>query len=83
MKTPKTITKIIVSILEFKAQHYTHNIGTFVESTSLQTNYKQIKNFASNRNYNRKTFSIAHYLSFFTKPIKWDPHDVNHNLLLL
>ena len=79
MKTSKTITKIIVSILEFKAQHITHDIGAFVESTSLQTNYKQRRNFSFVRNNNGKTFSIAHYLSLYNNTIRWSPHDVIHN----
>ena len=84
MKTPITIIFfVIVSILEFKAQHLTHDIGTFVGSTSLQTDYGQRGNFASEWNNNGKTFSVAHYLSFYNNTIRWDPHDQFHNHLMV
>ena len=76
MKTPITITKTIVSILESKAQYITQNIGSIVESTSLQTEYRQRRNFYFAWNNNRKAFSIAHYLSFYIYTIRWRPHDV-------
>ena len=83
MKTPITIIFVIVSILEFTAQHYTHDIGAFVGSTSLQTDYGQRGNFASDWNNNGTSFSVAHYLSFYNRTLRWDPNNVLHNHLMV
>ncbi len=74
---------VFISIIEFKAQHLTHEIGAFFGSTSLQTDYGQKGNFATQWNNNAKTFSVAHYLSFYNNTIRWDPHDVLHNHLMV
>ena len=83
MKTPITIIFVIVFILEFKAQHFTHDIGAFVGSTSLQTDYGQRGNFASEWNNNGLSFSVAHYLSFYNRTLRWDPNNVLHNHLMV
>ncbi len=83
MKTPITIIFVIVFILEIKAQHYTHDIGAFVGTTSLQTDYGQRGNFASEWNNNGITFSVAHYLSFYNRTLRWDPNNVLHNHLMV
>ena len=74
---------VIISIIELKAQHLTHEIGAFFGSTSLQTDYGQKGNFATQWNNNAKTFSVAHYLSFYNKTLRWDPHDVLQNHLMV
>ena len=83
MKTPITIIFVIVFILEFKAQHFTHDIGAFVGSTSLQTDYGQRGNLASEWNNNGLSFSVAHYLSFYNRTLRWDPNNVLHNHLMV
>lgn len=83
MKTPITIIFLIVFILEVKAQHYTHDIGAFVGTSSLQTDYGQRGNFASEWNNNGMSFSVAHYLSFYNRTLRWDPNNVLHNHLMV
>ena len=83
MKTPITIIFVIVAILEFKAQHFTHDIGAFVGSTSLQSDYGERGNFASEWSNNGRTFSVAHYLSFYNRTLRWDPNNVLHNHLMV
>ncbi len=83
MKTPITILFVIVFILEFKAQHYTHDIGAFVGSTSLQSDYGKRGNFASEWKNNAVAFSIAHYISFYNRTLRWDPNNVLHNHLMV
>jgi hypothetical protein len=82
LNTPITITKIIVSILEFKAQYITHNMGSIVEPSSIQTDYRQKRNFPFTRNNNGKAFLVAHYLSFYIYTKRWRFYDVNYNDLL-
>ena len=83
MKPLITIIFVIVSILEFKAQHYTHDIGVFVGTSSLQADYGQRGNFASEWNNNGISFSVAHYLSFYNRTLRWDPNNVLHNHLMV
>ena len=83
MKTPITILFVIVFILDLQAQHFTHDIGAFVGSTSLQSDYGQRDNFASNWNNNGMTYSVAHYLSFYNRTLRWDPNNVLHNHLMV
>lgn len=83
MKTPITIIFVIVFFLESTAQHYTHDIGVFVGTSSLQADYGQRGNFASEWNNNGISFSVAHYLSFYNRTLRWDPHDVLHNHLMV
>ncbi|TMM29591.1 hypothetical protein FDT66_10775 [Polaribacter aestuariivivens] len=83
MKTPITILFVIVFFLEIKAQHYTHDIGGFVGSTSLQTDYGQRNHFGSELNNEGLSFSVAHYLSFYNKTLRWDPNNVMHNHLMI
>ncbi|WP_299670363.1 hypothetical protein [uncultured Polaribacter sp.] len=83
MKTPITIIFIIVFILEFKAQHYTHDIGGFVGSTSLQSDYGERNHFGSDLNNKDLSFSVAHYLHFFNRTLRWDPNNVLHNHIMV
>ena len=83
MKTPITIILVIACILEFNAQHLTHDIGVLSGSTRLQSDYGQRGNFFSEWKNNGQTIAIAHYLSFYNNTIRWDPHDVIHNHLMV
>lgn len=83
MKTPITIIFVIVFILEFKAQHFTHDIGGFVGSSSLQSDYGERGHFGSEVNNKNMSFSVAHYLSFYNRTLRWDPNNVLHNHLMV
>ena len=83
MKTPITIIFVIVFFLESKAQHFTHDIGVHVGSTSLQTDYGQRGNFESNWKNNGMSVSVAHYLHFFNRTLRWDPNNVMHNNIMV
>ncbi|QTE21909.1 THC0290_0291 family protein [Polaribacter cellanae] len=83
MKKPSTILFVIVFFLEIKAQHYTHDIGGFVGSTSLQTDYGERNDFGSELKNQGISFSVAHYLSFYNRTLRWDPNNVLHNYLMV
>ena len=83
LRIPITIIFAIVSILELKAQHYTHDIGVFVGSTSLQTDYGQRSHFGSELNNNGVSFSVAHYLTFYNRTLRWDPNNALHNNIMV
>ncbi|TXD47627.1 THC0290_0291 family protein [Polaribacter sp. IC073] len=83
MKTPITIIFVIVFILELKAQHYTHDIGVLAGSTSLQTDYGERSHFGSELNNKGVSFSVAHYLSFYNRTLRWDPNNTMHNHIMV
>ncbi|ARV06598.1 hypothetical protein BTO04_07740 [Polaribacter sp. SA4-10] len=83
MRTHITIIFVIVFFLEVKAQHFTHDIGVFVGSTSLQTDYGQRENFGSNFRNNGMAISVAHYLHFFNKTLRWDPNNGMYNHIMV
>lgn len=83
MKTSITILFVIVCILKFNAQHYTHEIGVFVGSTSLQSDYGQRGHFKSEIKNTDLSFSVSHYLSFYNRTLRWDPNNVLHNHLMV
>ena len=83
LKTPITILFVIVFILDLQAQHFTHDIGVFVGTTSLQSDYGERGNFASEWNNNGMSYSAVHYLSFYNRTLRWDPHNVLHQHLMI
>lgn len=83
MKTRITIILVIVFFIEAKAQHFTHDLGVFLSRTSLQTDYGQKGNLASNFNNNGVSFGVAHYLHFFNRTLRWDPNDIFQNHLMV
>ena len=84
MKTPNAIIICMIAfILEFKAQHYTHDLGVFVGSTSLQSDYGERGDFSSQFNNNSTSFAVAHYLHFFNRTLRWDPNNILRNHLMV
>ena len=78
-----TILFLIVFFPLVNAQHYTHDIGVFTGFTSLQSDFGERGNFASEFNNNGISFSVAHYLHFFNRTLRWDPNNVMHNHLMV
>ena len=83
MRTTLAIIFVIACILESKAQHYTHDIGVFIGSTSLQTDYGERSHFGSDIKNSNLSFSAVHYLHFFNRTLRWDPNNVLHNHLMV
>lgn len=83
MRTHITIIFVIVFNLEFTAQHFTHDIGGFVGSTSLQTDYGERSHLSSELSNKGASYSVAHYLHFFNKTLRWDPNNTLHDHLMI
>lgn len=83
MRSILTIIFLITCFSVINAQHYTHDIGVFVSSNSLQSDYGQRSDFESEWNNNGLAFSVAHYLHFFNRTLRWDPHNVMHKHLMV
>lgn len=70
-------------MLEFKAQHYTHDFGVFAGSVGLETDYGQKENFESYWSNSTSSISIAHYLSFYNRTLRWNPDNAFRNHLMV
>ncbi|WP_088324353.1 THC0290_0291 family protein [Polaribacter tangerinus] len=83
MRISLTISFLIVTISSFNAQHLTNDIGVFIGTNSLQTDYGKRGDFASNFKNRNSSFTVAHYLHFFNKNTLWNPNDafINHIML--
>lgn len=58
-----------------KAQHFTHDIGVFGGFSVVQTDFGERGNFQSSFGNGSTSFSIAHYLHFFNKSLRWNAND--------
>ncbi len=66
-----------------KAQHLTHDVGFFVGTATIQTDYGQRDNFLSSYGNSALSFSLAHYLHFFNVDTRWNSEDdfANHVMI--
>lgn len=78
---------IILLVFSFSssanAQHFTHDIGFFIGGTSLQTDYGQRGDFSSNFSNQGLSFTIAHYLHFFNRNMRWSAKDEMYNYIMV
>ncbi|WP_299012132.1 hypothetical protein [uncultured Polaribacter sp.] len=65
------------------AQYLTHDVGVFLGSTSLQTDYGERGHLPSELNNNNLSITVAHYLSFYNNTLRWDPNDILQNHLMV
>lgn len=66
-----------------KAQHLTHDVGLFVGTATIQTDYGQRDNFLSSYGNSALSFSLVHYLHFFNIDTRWNSEDdlANHTMI--
>lgn len=84
MKTLNAIIIFVIAfVLEFNAQHYTHDFGVLGGFTSLQSDYGERGDFSSEFNNNSSSIAIAHYLHFFNRTLRWDPNNTLRNHVML
>lgn len=78
-----TILFFISIAISAKAQHLTHDVGLFVGTATLQTDYGQRDNFLSS--YGNSTFSLSlvHYLHFFNIDTRWNSEKDFANHLMI
>ena len=66
-----------------KAQHLTHDVGLFVGTATIQTDYGQRDEFLSSYGNSALSFSLVHYLHFFNVNTRWNSEDdiANHVMI--
>ena len=68
---PITIIAIILCVHKFDAQTLNHDVGLFIGSTNLQSDYGNTKEFSSHFTNNGTSLSLSHYLSFNENTSRW------------
>ena len=66
-----------------KAQHLTHDVGLFVGTATIQTDYGQRDEFLSSYGNSALSFSLVHYLHFFNLDTRWNSEDDIANHLMI
>lgn len=72
MKTSITILLTIAIFFKLEAQNYKHDIGVFLGTSSLSSDYGESNQIASNTSNNSTSFAVAHYLQFYDRSLRWD-----------
>lgn len=72
MKTPITILFFIGIFLNLEAQNYKHDIGVFLGTSSLASDFGETNQLNLNTSNNSASFAIAHYLQFYNTCLRWD-----------
>lgn len=68
---PITIIAIILCVHKFDAQILNHDVGLFIGSTNLQSDYGNTKEYSSHFTNNGTSLSLSHYLSFNENTSRW------------
>ena len=74
MKKLIPIIAIILCIHKFSAQNLNHNLGIFIGTVNLQSDYVRSEDKLSFFTNNGISLSIAHYLSFIDNYSHWNQH---------
>lgn len=86
-KNLKNHLKIVVLLLlisfSTKAQHITHDVGLFIGTGSIQTDYGQRYDFSSSYANRVISLSLTHYFHFFNQDIRWNSNNPFKNHVML
>jgi hypothetical protein len=72
MKTTITILLTLVIFFKLEAQNYKHDIGAFIGTSSLSSDYGESNPISTNTSNNSTSFAVAHYLQFYDRNLRWD-----------
>lgn len=83
MRKPLKILFFLVFAYSTNAQHLTHDVGVFLGTATIQTDYGQRDNFLSSYGNSALSFSLVHYLHFFNTDTRWNSEDdlANHMMI--
>ena len=83
MRKPLKILFFFLIVYTVKAQHLTHDVGVFIGTATIQTDYGQRDNFLSSYGNSALSFSLVHYLHFFNVDTRWNSEDdlANHVMI--
>jgi hypothetical protein len=80
LKRPLKILFFLIVTFSTNAQHLTHDVGVFIGTATIQTDYGQRANFLSSFGNSVFSLSLVHYLQFFNIDTRWNSEDdiANH-----
>ena len=83
MRKPLKILFFLLIAYSTKAQHLTHDVGVFLGTATIQTDYGQRDEFFSSYGNSALSFSLVHYLHFFNVDTRWNSEDdlANHAMI--
>jgi hypothetical protein len=83
LRKPLKILFFLVFAYSTNAQHLTHDVGVFLGTATIQTDYGQRDNFLSSYGNSALSFSLVHYLHFFNTDTRWNSDDdlANHMMI--
>jgi len=69
--------------LSARGQHFTHDVGLFIGTATIQTDYGQRENFLSSYGNSALSLSFVHYLHFFNIDTRWNAENdlANHVMI--
>lgn len=83
MRKPLKILFFLLIAYSTKAQHLTHDVGLFVGTATIQTDYGQRDEFFSSYGNSTISFSLVHYLHFFNVDTRWNAEsDIANHVML-
>ena len=83
MRKPLKILFFLLIAYSAKAQHLTHDIGLFVGSATIQTDYGKKSGFFNRYEISALSVSLVHYLHFFNIDTRWNSKDDIANHLMI
>jgi len=83
LKKPLKILFFLLISLSARAQHLTHDVGVFIGTATMQTDYGQRANFLSSYGNSALSLSLVHYLHFFNVDTRWNAeNDIANHLMI-
>ncbi|WP_347172630.1 THC0290_0291 family protein [Polaribacter uvawellassae] len=83
MRKPLKIIFFLSIALSANAQHLTHDVGFFVGTATVQTDYGQRGDFLSSYGNSSLSISFIHYLHFFNTNTRWNAeNDITNHLMV-
>lgn len=83
MKRPLKILFFLIVTFSANAQHLTHDVGVFIGTATIQTDYGQRDEFFSSFGNSALSFSLVHYLQFFNIDTRWNSkNDIANHVMV-
>jgi len=83
LRKPLKILFFLLIAHSTKAQHLTHDVGVFLGTATIQTDYGQRDEFFSSYGNSAISLSLVHYLHFFNVDTRWNAEGdlANHMMI--
>ena len=75
----KVLLFLLITSFSIKAQHVTHDVGLFIGTGSIQTDYGQRNEFLSSYGNKVISVSLTHYFHLFHQDVRWNSNNYFKN----